>query len=73
MGDIVDRAQAREQEIREEAIERQRRLARLAPARVDCEDCGEKIPATRRRAVPGCSRCVDCQVEFERRNKGGRT
>lgn len=33
-----------------------------------CEDCGEEIPEARRRAVPGCARCVRCQTEFEERN-----
>ncbi|CDH68947.1 hypothetical protein P38_0622 [Pseudomonas aeruginosa MH38] len=33
----------------------------------DCEDCGEPIPQARRRAAPGCSRCIDCQDRHERR------
>jgi phage/conjugal plasmid C-4 type zinc finger TraR family protein len=32
----------------------------------DCEDCGDSIPRARRKAVPGCTRCVSCQAEFER-------
>lgn len=31
-----------------------------------CEDCGMEIPEGRRRAVPGCTRCVSCQDAFER-------
>jgi len=31
-----------------------------------CIDCGVDIPEARRRAVPGCQRCVDCQAEVER-------
>lgn len=30
-----------------------------------CEDCEEPIPEKRRRAVPGCRRCLTCQLEFE--------
>jgi phage/conjugal plasmid C-4 type zinc finger TraR family protein len=30
-----------------------------------CIDCGEEIPEARRRAVPGCRRCVDCQSLHE--------
>lgn len=30
-----------------------------------CEDCGEEIPAARRAAVPGCTRCIGCQTCFE--------
>ncbi|HZV57901.1 MAG TPA: DksA/TraR family C4-type zinc finger protein [Sphingobium sp.] len=28
-----------------------------------CEDCGEKIPRARRRALPGTRTCVACQSE----------
>ena len=28
-------------------------------------DCEEVIPKDRRTAVPGCLRCIECQVEFE--------
>jgi phage/conjugal plasmid C-4 type zinc finger TraR family protein len=30
-----------------------------------CDDCGDKIPAARRRALPGCRRCVGCQQAAE--------
>lgn len=30
-----------------------------------CLDCDEVIPEKRRAAVPGCRRCIDCQIEFE--------
>jgi phage/conjugal plasmid C-4 type zinc finger TraR family protein len=36
---------------------------------LECEDCGETIPEARRRAVPGCTRCVACQGELERRRR----
>ena len=32
----------------------------------ECEDCGDEIPHKRRIAVPGCTRCLECQQEFER-------
>jgi phage/conjugal plasmid C-4 type zinc finger TraR family protein len=28
---------------------------------LECESCGIDIPEARRRAVPGCRYCVDCQ------------
>jgi len=31
-----------------------------------CIDCGEEIPEKRRRAVPGCTRCLDCQQLYEK-------
>ncbi|MFA5718560.1 MAG: TraR/DksA C4-type zinc finger protein [Desulfobulbaceae bacterium] len=34
-----------------------------------CEDCDVEIPQARRRAVPGCTRCVVCQEQFEREGK----
>lgn len=30
-----------------------------------CEDCGEEIPAARRRALAGVRRCVECQAEAD--------
>ena len=30
-----------------------------------CRDCGEEIPEGRRLAAPSCTRCRDCQQEWE--------
>ncbi|MCP3942755.1 MAG: TraR/DksA family transcriptional regulator [Desulfobacteraceae bacterium] len=35
---------------------------------VECSECGEGIPEARRKAVPGCVRCVKCETKFERRS-----
>lgn len=35
----------------------------------ECIDCGEKISLARRKAMPGCERCVFCQGEYERKSK----
>ena len=47
------------------------RRARL-PVRADdgigCEDCGQDIPEARRRAVPGCPCCVECQEIRDKRS-----
>jgi|TARA_R110000765_G_scaffold139653_2_gene239941 phage/conjugal plasmid C-4 type zinc finger TraR family protein len=32
----------------------------------ECQDCGEEIPS-KRRAIGGVKRCVDCQKHFEGR------
>jgi len=32
-----------------------------------CIDCGILIPEGRRIAVPGCRRCIGCQIAYERR------
>lgn len=34
---------------------------------LECEDCGDLIPEPRRKALPGCMTCVDCQELRERR------
>lgn len=31
-----------------------------------CEECGKPIPEARRRAMPTCTRCIECQEKFER-------
>jgi phage/conjugal plasmid C-4 type zinc finger TraR family protein len=31
-----------------------------------CEECGDTIPAPRRRALPGCRTCLPCQEEIEK-------
>lgn len=35
-------------------------------SRINCEDCGERIPEKRRQAVKNCRRCLSCQMDFER-------
>jgi phage/conjugal plasmid C-4 type zinc finger TraR family protein len=30
-----------------------------------CTECEEEIPEARRKASPGCTRCVKCQESFE--------
>ena len=80
MSDDVDRAQAREEELLQDALARQTRRARAAqglPAAEFCGEhlqdwgCGEPIAAARRAAVPGCQLCVACQWQQEK-SKGAR-
>lgn len=33
---------------------------------IHCQECGEEIPAARRRAMPGARTCVDCQSVLDR-------
>ena len=42
--------------------------ALAAPSDRECADCGDTIPEARRLAVPGCTRCRECQEEHD----GGR-
>jgi len=47
------------------AIENARRSIPSGQSLPFCEDCDAPIPKARRLAVPGCTRCVDCQAEVE--------
>lgn len=79
MSDDVDRAQQRDEEFREDALQAQQRRAgltgaggagRYAVSARTCGVCGELIPINRRRAVPGVQTCIDCQQELERGLRG---
>lgn len=61
--DPCDRATEIETWSREDAIRRARRVAHSMTGQSEefCLDCGAEIPEARRRAIPGCKRCVDCQ------------
>lgn len=64
MADDIDRAQER-QEL--EMAARLQVVPRFnAPSLAECDDCGEEIPS-KRRAIGGVKRCVDCQNHFEGR------
>lgn len=69
MSDIADRAAAREQELRDDALaEHARRHGgkrQVAASAEDCTVCGEPIPAARQAALPGVQTCVECQAELE--------
>jgi phage/conjugal plasmid C-4 type zinc finger TraR family protein len=79
MADDMDRVQAVNEWWQEECLAEHRRrkesgvrskeqnlTPHSSPLTV-CEDCGEEIPEKRRRAVPGCRRCIDCQEKLENR------
>lgn len=34
-----------------------------------CEECGEEIPLTRRKALPGVRLCIHCQEEADKEQK----
>lgn len=70
MSDDIDRAQDREQQLRDDALRDQARRSGLAgktmaDSAAECTDCGEPIPQARRWAVPGCERCVECAAANE--------
>ena len=65
--DDIDRAQAREQEFRDDAIAAALDLHphEGLPSLSHCEECGAKIPVKRQRAVAGVTTCVGCQSKLE--------
>jgi phage/conjugal plasmid C-4 type zinc finger TraR family protein len=85
MLDVFDRAQQREAELRDDALaEHRRRAAGVLGLAGDAErwrelsaefcegtGCGAPIPEPRRRLLPRCRLCVDCQALEEVRLKRG--
>ena len=76
MTDMYDRASDIEQLERDRVVQRcraagraQATLAAVRGTAQDCHDCGEPISALRQAAVPGCSRCLDCEARHERLRK----
>ncbi len=74
MVDDIDRAQAREAEILQDALRDQTRRAALAGKTAadsaefcEARGCGAPIPELRRQAVPGCRFCVACQARIEKK------
>lgn len=67
---------ADEADLAQEYTELERTNALLAVKKIvtgkgrkKCIDCGEPIPAMRRKIIPWSLRCVECQEIFERQNK----
>jgi phage/conjugal plasmid C-4 type zinc finger TraR family protein len=46
-----------------DAIAHARALMPHGPSAEECDECGERIPAGRRKAIPGVRTCVACQSE----------
>jgi phage/conjugal plasmid C-4 type zinc finger TraR family protein len=44
-----------------DGIKRARAQLPTGPGLTHCEECGTKIPAARRKAIPGVRLCVPCQ------------
>lgn len=66
--DIIDSASEVE-ELQRNAALAAHRINWLAVSAVRCKCCDEELPEARRIAYPGCTMCVDCQADAERRNR----
>ncbi|WP_338124162.1 TraR/DksA C4-type zinc finger protein [Citrobacter youngae] len=54
--------------MRDHAIQAHR-LNHSAVSATHCEECGDRLSNERRKAYPGCTMCVECQDDAERRNR----
>lgn len=69
MPDDMDRAQEREQEMRQDALAEQSRRTQMMQAGDSAEFCvlfETEIPQGRRMAVPGVQTCIECQTDLEK-------
>lgn len=66
--EIIDQASALEEMMRDHAIQAHR-INHSAVSATHCEECDEELPEVRRKAYPGCTMCVSCQDDAERRNR----
>ena len=65
MSDEIDRANNEAQAVVDHALDEARTHAPQGASLSHCEDRGEPIPAKRQEHVPGCTRCVLCQLAYE--------
>ena len=63
--DIIDRARHVTEMDLNRRIREIRAKTAAGESAVECEACGEEIPEGRRKAVPGCTLCVKCQMVEE--------
>ena len=49
-----------------DAVLRARALTPAGESAEDCDDCGERIPEQRRKALPGVRTCIVCQSERDK-------
>lgn len=72
MSDPMDRVQAREEEMRSDAlVEHRRRRPTYADSTRECRICDEAIPEDRRKALPGVNTCIECQQDIEQQRGWG--
>lgn len=69
MTDIFDRASEQEQWLRDQALAVAREHEKSTVVSYGCHDCGEALSEARRNAQPHCTRCVECQTDYENKVK----
>lgn len=68
MADWIDLSQAHQERMLAGHLARARRKP-AQPSAFFCEVCGEPIDERRRRALPGVTRCCDCQKIKEQQDR----
>lgn len=63
--DDIDRAQEATDQFLNSVLGEHQRHRPTGPGLEECEDCNDPIPLRRREAQPGCTRCINCQHNFE--------
>jgi phage/conjugal plasmid C-4 type zinc finger TraR family protein len=66
MADAADRAAERTELFIQASLSSRPKRPVRADDGTDCMSCGEEIPEERRRTLPGCCLCVDCQEDAEK-------
>lgn len=66
MADFADIASGLEQDRLTRSLNNRRQFE--VESELDCNDCDEEIP-TQRRALGGVTRCIQCQTNFEAKQK----
>lgn len=64
MSDLADKAAVQEAQFLADALAKHQ-LPPGSESRSICVDCGGAIPEERQKAVPGCVRCIGCQLYQE--------
>lgn len=71
--DEIDRAQAREEQQRADALAEQARRSQMDGLDHEfCLECDDPIPPARRRALPGVELCVECAERAERAERANK-
>lgn len=65
MPDEMDYIQELALQLNATALEEQLRHRPTGTSLKECCVCGGDIPEARRKAMPGCIKCITCQEEFE--------
>jgi len=67
MSDEADIAAENQQRLNDAALALRQEAAAERDSAEYCAECDDPIPERRRQAIPGVTRCVECQADEERR------